>query len=99
LWGLSMDDCIWDPTVFTKNRDRLLRGQIALLDARLMTKGGQEAKLYFMGHVVMENRHGLRVRSKGSLPRLRCYFSYSFQNELLQAVLEVASWLRPLCLV
>jgi len=26
-----MDDRIWDPTVFTKNRDRLLRGQIALL--------------------------------------------------------------------
>ena len=29
--GLSMDDRIWDPTVFTKNRDRLLRGQIAVL--------------------------------------------------------------------
>jgi len=31
-------------------------------DARLMTKGsGKEAKLYFMGHVVMENRNGLAV--------------------------------------
>lgn len=124
--GLSMDDRIWDVTVFTKNRDRLLRGHIAVLffeqvlaearergltsdehftvdgtlveawaglksfkrkdgsdcqtppddpgnptvnfhgekrsnethqsttdpDARLATKGsGQEAKLYFMGHV------------------------------------------------
>jgi transposase len=27
--GLSMDDTVWDPTVFTKNRDRLLRGDIA----------------------------------------------------------------------
>src|ERR1043165_4365599 len=27
--GLSMDERIWDPTVFTKNRDRLLRGHIA----------------------------------------------------------------------
>src|SRR6266849_6393217 len=27
--GLSMDDPIWDPTTFTKNRDRLLRGDIA----------------------------------------------------------------------
>src|SRR5687768_1968312 len=27
--GLSMDDRIWDPTVFTKNRERLLRGDIA----------------------------------------------------------------------
>jgi len=137
--GLSMDDRIWDPTVFTKNRDRLLRGQIAVLffeqvlaeardrgltsdehftvdgtlveawaglksfkrkdgtddqtppddpgnptvnfhgekrsndthqsttdpDARLATKGSsQEAKLFFMGHVVMENRNGLAVGAR-----------------------------------
>src|SRR5262245_25384707 len=27
--GLSMDDPVWDATVFTKNRERLLRGDIA----------------------------------------------------------------------
>src|SRR2546428_9385549 len=27
--GLNMDDPIWDPTVFTKNRERLLAGNIA----------------------------------------------------------------------
>jgi len=27
--GLQMDDRVWDPTVFTKNRDRLLAGDIA----------------------------------------------------------------------
>ncbi len=27
--GLNLDDPVWVPTVFTKNRDRLLRGQIA----------------------------------------------------------------------
>lgn len=133
--GLTMDDPIWDPTTFTKNRDRLLSGEIAQLffdqvlaqardrgltsdehftvdgtlveawaglksfkrkdgsdqeppddpgnptvnfhgqkrsnqthqsttdpDSRLATKGsGQEAKLYFTGHVVMENRNGLAV--------------------------------------
>jgi transposase len=133
--GLGLDDRVWDATSFTKNRDRLLYGEVdkvffdqvlaeaagrGLLstehftvdgtlveawaglksfkrkdgsdqqqppddpgnptvnfhgekrsndthqsttdpDARLMTKGGQEAKLYFMGHVVMENRHGLAV--------------------------------------
>ena len=133
--GLTMDDRIWDPTVFTKNRDRLLRGEIAQLffdqvlaqardrnltsdehftvdgtlveawaglksfkrkdgagqeppddpgnptvnfhgeerrndthqsttdpDALLYTKGGgKEAKLYFTGHAVMENRNGLAV--------------------------------------
>ena len=133
--GLNMDDAVWDPTVFTKNRERLLAGDIAqafftrvlaqarqrsLLsdehftvdgtlieawaslksfkpknapsgpppddpgnptvnfhgerrsnsthvsttdpDARLFRKGqGQEAKLVYQGHVLMENRHGLAV--------------------------------------
>src|SRR5216117_4121423 len=27
--GLSMDDPVWDPTTFTKNRDRLLAGDVA----------------------------------------------------------------------
>lgn len=27
--GLSMDDWVWVPTVFTMNRDRLLQGEIA----------------------------------------------------------------------
>lgn len=27
--GLSMDDAVWHPTTFTKNRDRLLQGEIA----------------------------------------------------------------------
>ena len=132
--GLGVDDPIWDVTVFTKNRDRLLEGEIAakflravlaqpkvkaLLsdehfsvdgtliqawasmktfrpkdgsgeppapgrngerdfhgeqrtndthasttdpEARLFRKGkGKEAKLCFMGHLLMENRHGLIV--------------------------------------
>lgn len=130
--GLNMDDRVWDPTTFSKNRERLLRGEIAqrffaqvLADAeqwlsdehftvdstlieawaslksfrpkdeppappddpgnptvnfrgearrnathasttdpqaRLYRKGpGREAKLCYMGHVLMENRHGLVV--------------------------------------
>jgi transposase len=137
--GLNMDDPIWDPTVFTKNRQRLLEGQIAQAffeevlslasekgltsdehftvdgtlieawaghksfrprqprqgkgpddpgassgedfrgetrsnathqsttdpEARLARKGpGKEAKLSFMGHVLMENRHGLVVDAR-----------------------------------
>src|SRR5215831_2833463 len=27
--GLSLDDRVWDVTVFTKNRDRLLKGKVA----------------------------------------------------------------------
>jgi len=132
--GLSMDEKVWTPTVFTKNRDRLLEGEVAaaffedvvaqaratgllsdehftvdgtLLDAcaslkqfrrkgeeapppddpgnptvnfhgerrsnathasttdpdsRLMRKAmGHEAKLAYVGSVLMENRHGLVV--------------------------------------
>lgn len=140
--GLSMDDEVWDHSVFTKNRDRLLDGEIAeaFLDevvdlarerqllsdehftvdgtlveawagqksfkekaegstssssntdddpgnptvnfhgekrkndthqsttdpeARLYRKGtGKEAKLSFMGHLVMDNRHGLAVAAR-----------------------------------
>jgi len=127
--GLSPDDPVWDPTTFTKNRDRLQKGEVfkkfmtkllnhpqvkPLLsdehfsvdgtlieawasqksfrpkdgsgdnddganfhgqkrkndthastsdpDSRLYRKAaGREAKLSYMGHAVMENRHGLAV--------------------------------------
>jgi transposase len=136
--GLGMDDAVWVPTVFSKNRDRLLEGDIAqeffarvlaqakrrhLLsaehftvdgtlieawagqksfrakeqpengppddpgnptvdfhgekrsnathqsttdpEAKLFKKGkGREAKLSYMGHVLMENRHGLVVNAE-----------------------------------
>jgi transposase len=135
--GLSMDAAIWDVTVFTKNRERLLAGDVAarfmaavlgqarvrkLLsddhfsvdgtlieawasmksfrpkdgsgeppgpgrngernfhgekrtnethasttdpEAKLYRKGhGQASKLAFMGHVLMENRHGLVVAAE-----------------------------------
>ncbi|HET6467784.1 MAG TPA: IS5 family transposase [Geminicoccaceae bacterium] len=137
--GLGIDDPVWDVTVFTKNRDRLLEGEVAkgllaavlnraevkaLLseehfsvdgtliqawasmksfrpkdgsgeppapgrngerdfhgekrsnathasttdpEARLFRKGkGQEARLCFMGHALMENRHGLVVDGRVS---------------------------------
>ena len=125
--GLSPDDLVWDPTTFTKNRERLQAGEVfekfmtrllnhpqvkPLLsdehfsvdgtlieawasqrsfrpkdgsdedgsnfhgqtrkndthqsttdpDSRLYRKAaGREAKLSYMGHVTMENRHGLAV--------------------------------------
>ena len=135
--GLSMDDPVWDVTVFTKNRERLLRGDVAeaffqqvlglaraeyLLsdehfsvdgtliqawagqksfvrkgtmppppddpgnptvnfhgekrsnathasitdsDALLFKKAkGHEAKLCYLGHVLIENRHGFVVNSR-----------------------------------
>ncbi len=41
--GLAMDDPIWDPTVFTKNRDRLLAGDIAqAFFAAVLTQARQQ---------------------------------------------------------
>jgi transposase len=146
--GLGIDDPVWDHSTFSKNRDRLLAGDVAAgflatlldrpkvrrllssehfsvdgtliqawasmksfrpkddpadppgggrngtrdfrgarrsndshgsttdADARLYRKGpGQEAKLCFVGHVLMENRHGLVVdaeltRASGHAERL-----------------------------
>lgn len=132
--GLNMDDRVWDPSTFSKNRERLLNGDVPQLflgavveqakgagltsdehfsvdgtlieawasqksfkpkdgsggesgpgrnpdvnfrgkerrndthesttdpDARLYRKGvGQESKLSYLGHVLVENRHGLVV--------------------------------------
>jgi transposase len=137
--GLGVDDSVWDVTVFTKNRDRLLEGEVAakflkaVLDrpqvkallsdehfsvdgtliqawasmksfrpkdgsggppapgrngerdfhgekrsnathasttdpeAKLYRKGrGKEARLSFLGHALMENRHGLIVEGRVS---------------------------------
>src|SRR3989304_3981444 len=39
--GLNMDDRVWDPTTFSKNRERLLRGEIA---QRFFAQGLAEAR-------------------------------------------------------
>jgi transposase len=43
--GLNMDDKIWDPTVFSKNRDRLLEGRIALRFLEEVAAQAREAGL------------------------------------------------------
>ena len=163
--GLSMDDAIWDTTVFTKNRDRLLEGEIAdeffkqvlklaqqhnlmsdehftvdgtLIEAwagqksfkrknvpseetpvddstrrddrgnptvnfhgekrtnathqsttdpeaRLYRKGpGKEAKLSYMGHVLMDNRHGLAT--EGCLTQATGTAEYEAAKEMVQTI-------------
>lgn len=38
--GLGMDDPVWDHSIFSKNRDRLLEGAGLLVETRLMQAGG-----------------------------------------------------------
>jgi IS5 family transposase len=74
--GLSPDTPVWVATSFTKNRERLQQGEIfkrfmtvllshprvkPLLSDENFSVDGREAKLCYMGHALMENRHGLAV--------------------------------------
>ena len=75
-WFLDMNlmERSFDPTVFTKNRRRLLEHRRNEThqsktdrEARLMRKGkGKEARLVFMGHALMENRNGMHYGSEES---------------------------------
>ena len=52
--GLSMDDPIWDPTVFTKNRDRLLQGDIAQAFFAAVLSQAREANLVSAEHFTVD---------------------------------------------
>ena len=43
--GLNPDDPVWDPTVFTKNRERLLRGEVASAFFDAVLRQAREAQL------------------------------------------------------
>src|ERR1044072_4313137 len=48
--GLNMDEAVWVPTVFTKNRDRLLEGDIAEKFFQLVLTQAREADLISDDH-------------------------------------------------
>jgi transposase len=52
--GLSMDDPIWDPTVFTKNRERLLRGDIAQAFSRRVLELARSRELLSAEHFTVD---------------------------------------------
>jgi transposase len=48
--GLNMDEAVWVPTVFTKNRDRLLEGEVAEKFFQLVLTQARVADLLSDGH-------------------------------------------------
>lgn len=52
--GLSMDEAVWHPTVFTKNRDRLLAGDVAEEFFRLVLKQAQRKRLLSSEHFTVD---------------------------------------------
>src|SRR5438132_4972677 len=72
--GLSMDDPVWDPTVFTKNRERLLRGDIARAFFERVLAQAQQRQLLSVEHftvdgTLIEAWAGLKsFKQKGTAP-------------------------------
>jgi len=52
--GLQMDDRVWDVTVFTKNRDRLLRGKVAEAFFAQVIRQAREAGLLSDEHFTVD---------------------------------------------
>lgn len=52
--GLTMDDRIWDPTVFTKNRERLLKGEVAKKFFEGVLRLAREASLLSDEHFTVD---------------------------------------------
>ena len=52
--GLSLDDPIWDPTVFTKNRDRLFQGDIAQAFFAAVLSQARQADLVSAEHFTVD---------------------------------------------
>jgi transposase len=52
--GLNMDDAIWDVTVFTKNRERLLKGNIAQVFFQKVVKQARAQELLSDEHFTVD---------------------------------------------
>jgi transposase len=52
--GLGMDDAVWVPTTFTKNRDRLLEGDIAAAFFEAVVQQAQTARLLSAEHFTVD---------------------------------------------
>ena len=66
--GLSMDDAVWHPTTFTKNRDRLLHGDIAARFFDAITTQARAAGLLSDEHFTVD---GTQLEAWASLKSFR----------------------------
>jgi transposase len=73
--GLNMDDAVWDPTVFTKNRQRLLDGDVAMAVLERVVEQARRRGLLSGEHftvdgTLLEAWAGLKsFKRKGEAPR------------------------------
>ncbi len=75
--GLEMDDRVWAPTVFTKNRDRLLQGEIAQAFFEAVLQQAQKRRLLSSEHFTVDgtlveawaSQKSFRPKGEEELPR------------------------------
>ncbi len=67
--GLSIEEPVWDVTVFTKNRDRLLEGDIASGFLQAILADLQVARLLSNDHFSVD---GTLIEAWAKLPSLAC---------------------------
>jgi transposase len=98
--GLAMDVAVWDVTVFTKNRDRLLEGDIAcgFLTAILADPAGQAAAIdrAFLGGRHVDRSLGSTKNFRPA--RIRATLRRPFVRELSRrwfSGLPLAAWRPP----
>ena len=63
--GLNMDELVWDPTVFTKNRQRLLDGEVATAFLERVVALAQQRRLLSGEQASARDRPLLGVRARG----------------------------------
>lgn len=66
--GLSMDESIWDHSVYSKNRDRILHTDIAMMFLRAICKQAEEAGFLSNDHFTVD---GTLIESWASLKSFR----------------------------
>ena len=67
--GLGMDDCVWVPTTFTKNRDRLVEGDVAQGFFEAVLEQGRKQQLLSSEHFSVDGtKESRRCRSGGAGP-------------------------------
>ena len=67
--GLNMDDPVWHPTTFTKNRDRLLAGEVAAAFFDAVAAQARTAGLLSDEHFTVD---GTQLEAWASLKRFQC---------------------------
>ena len=67
--GLNMDDPVWHPTTFTKNRDRLLAGDVAAAFFDAVQAHARAAGLLSDEHFTVD---GTQLEAWASLKSFRC---------------------------